>query len=174
MGFTLTHIVTHVLIVLFGLALILAFLLIYAPKLIPSSIYSHLFSNSFYLTDLHAHEQELYKAWFTSECKQNAKTKWKFDVDVLPMQIKQHSAVRRMFGKQANAICKLSVLQREFEYDIFRCRVYLLPQQMPNSVQMYHTFCLALLPHASFTFIFRFKCTLNILYANYFWSTDSL
>ncbi len=32
-----------------------------------------------------------------------------------------------------------------------------LPRQMPNSVQMYHTFCLASHPHVAFVFAFRCK-----------------
>ncbi len=66
----------------------------------------------------------------------HAKTKWLFNVDVLPRRGEQHSAVRRTFGKQPNTIYRLSVLQR-------LCRVCLLPQRMPNSVQMCHMFCLA-------------------------------
>ncbi len=38
-------------------------------------------------------------------------------------------------------------------HSIHLCRVY----SMPNTVQMYHTFFLASLPHASFAFVFRFK-----------------
>ncbi len=52
--------------------------------------------------------------------------------------------------------CRLSLLQREFAFDTFRYRVCLLPRQMPNSVKKDHTFCLTLLPHASF--LFPFKC----------------
>ncbi len=36
-------------------------------------------------------------------------------------------------------------------------RVDLLPQWMPNSVRMYHAFCLVSHPHTSFTFTFRCK-----------------
>ncbi len=51
-----------------------------------------------------------------------AKMMQMFDVDMLPRRGKQHSAVRRMFGKQLNTIYQLLVLQREFAYDTFRCR----------------------------------------------------
>ncbi len=40
-----------------------------------------------------------------------------FDAEVLLRRGKQHSAVRRMFGKKPNAISRLSVLQREFTYE---------------------------------------------------------
>ncbi len=70
----------------------------------------------------------------------HAKTKWTFDTDVLPKWGKQHSAVREMFGKQQNATCKLTVLQRKFAYNMVRCMIYLLIRWMPNSVQMYRTF----------------------------------
>ncbi len=75
--------------------------------------------------------------------KQYSAVQWTFG--------KQYLAVRRMFGEQPNAIHRLSVLQREFAFNCL-CRVYLMPRRMPNSVQMYHTFCLASLPHVSFAF----------------------
>ncbi len=53
---------------------------------------------------------------------QDAKTMQIFDVDVLLRRGKHHLAVRRTFGKQPNTIRQLLVLQREFAYDIFRCR----------------------------------------------------
>ncbi len=53
---------------------------------------------------------------------QHAKTMQTFDVNILPRRGKQHSALRRTFGEQLNAICQLSVLQRKFTYDTFRCR----------------------------------------------------
>ncbi len=76
---------------------------------------------------------------------------------MLPRWGKQHSAGRRMFSQQLNAICRLSVLWREFAYDTCRCRDYLLPRQIPNSVQINHTIYLASFLHATFTFIFRQK-----------------
>ncbi len=92
-----------------------------------------------------------------------AKMKQMFGVDMLKRRGKQHSAVRRMFGKEPNTIPKLLVLRRDFAYDTFRCRVYSLPQWMPNSVQMYHTFCLTSLLHALFTFAFWCKPALAAL-----------
>ncbi len=52
----------------------------------------------------------------------HAKTMWMFDVDVFLRWGKQHSAVRWMFGEQPNAIHQMSVLQKKFAYDTFRCR----------------------------------------------------
>ncbi len=95
----------------------------------------------------------------------HAKTMRTFDVDVFLRRGKQHSAVWWTFGKQPNAIHQLSVLQKKFAYDTFRCRrhffliwqwrqknaansfaltnkqpgnrVYSLPRRMPNNVQIY-------------------------------------
>ncbi len=62
---------------------------------------------------------------FTSDANRTrmrlAKMMWMFDVDMLPRRGKQHSVVPRTFGKQPNTIHQLSVLQREFAYDTFRC-----------------------------------------------------
>ncbi len=49
----------------------------------------------------------------------HSKTMWMVDVDVLPRQGKQHSAVWQMFGEQPNAIRRLSVHEREFAYNTF-------------------------------------------------------
>ncbi len=46
---------------------------------------------------------------------------------------------------------------RRNSHSIHLCRVYSLLRRMPNSVQMHHTFCIALLPHVLFTFAFRCK-----------------
>ncbi len=54
----------------------------------------------------------------------------------------------------------LSVDCRYFKENSNTIRLYrvdLLPRRMPNSVQMYHTFCLSSHPHTSFTFAFRCK-----------------
>ncbi len=92
---------------------------------------------------------------------QHAKTKPSINVDELPRQGKQHSAVRGTFCEQPNAICQLPVLQREFTYNTL-CRSDSLSRRMPNSVRMYHTFCLISHPHASFAFAFRCKLGLRL------------
>ncbi len=40
-------------------------------------------------------------------------------------------------------------------HSIRLCTVFSMPRWMPNSVQMYHIFCLASLPHVLFVFSFR-------------------
>ncbi len=69
-----------------------------------------------------------YKAiWSWTECEQYHLV-WPQVVSAssgflaLPRRGKQHSAVQRMFGKQPDTIRQLSVHQREFAYDMFRCR----------------------------------------------------
>ncbi len=52
----------------------------------------------------------------------HVKTMRTFDVDVFLRWGKQHLAVRWTFGKQPNAIHQMSVLQKKFAYDTFRCR----------------------------------------------------
>ncbi len=49
----------------------------------------------------------------------NANRMRTFDVDVLPRRGKQHSAVRRTFHEQPNAIRRLSIHQRKFAYNTF-------------------------------------------------------
>ncbi len=69
---------------------------------------------------------------------------WMFDVDTLPRRGKHHLAMWQMFSEQPNVIHQLSVLQREFTYNTFRCRctwfiqqpgnrVYSLPRRMQNN-----------------------------------------
>ncbi len=52
----------------------------------------------------------------------HSKTMRTFDVDVFLRRGKQHSTVWWTFGKQPNAIRQISILQKKFAYDTFRCR----------------------------------------------------
>ncbi len=64
--------------------------------------------------------------------------------------------IRIAFTYRCGPSFRLLVLQKEFAYDLFKCWVYLVPQWVPNYVQMYHMFCLASLLHA----LFVFRCLL--------------
>ncbi len=50
---------------------------------------------------------------------QHVKTKWLFNVNMLPKRGKQHLTARWSFGEQPNSIHRLSVFQREFTFNTF-------------------------------------------------------
>ncbi len=66
----------------------------------------------------------------------------------------------RLCNKRSVNSWPLSVDCRYFKgnsHSIRLCRIYSMPQRMPSSVQMHHTFCLTSLPHVSFVFALRCK-----------------
>ncbi len=120
---------------------------------------------------------------------QHAKMMRTFDVDVLLRWGKQHSAVWQTFGQQLNVICQLSVLQRKFTYDTFRCRctgfifftfgdaansfaltnkqpgdrVYSLPRRMLNNVQMYHISNVRIIFTCRVYILFTLRCKPSLI-----------
>ncbi len=76
----------------------------------------------------------------------HVKTKLSFNVDSIQL-CRKHSANSRMLSIDCRYF-------KGYSHSVCFCRFYSLPRQVPNSLQMYHTFCLASLPDALFMFTF--------------------